>query len=174
MPKGSGQPMGKISALALCQTGSLPSRLQSLLRARDSSTAKVRYPTQPIHTNSFFRGLNLKPAKRSSCGRKVASINNLAPYGDTIVSSLSSAMGLLGPILEASSCRDRDGSGEPAHSGGLSSRRSPAARPRSSRFGPKHAQGRDIRCFNPNRIKGCDYQRFSRNGRIGDRPCRRR
>ena len=92
----------------------LPSRLQSLLRARDSSTAKVRYPTQPIHTNSFFRGLNLKPAKRSSCGRKVASINSLAPYGDTIVSSLSSAMGLLGPILEASSCRDRDGSGEPA------------------------------------------------------------
>ena len=71
---------GKISALTLCQTGSLPSRLQSLLRARDSSTAKVRYPTQPIHTNSFFRGLNLKPAKRSSCGRKVASINNLAPY----------------------------------------------------------------------------------------------
>jgi hypothetical protein len=148
----------------------LPSRLQSLLRARDSSTAKVRYPTQPVHTNSFFRGLNLKPAKRSSCGRKVASINNLAPYGDTIVSSLSSAMGLLGPILEASSCRDRDGSGEPATLGRPVVKAITGGSTSQQSISSAACSGRDIRCFNPRRMKSCDYQRFSRNRPF--RPCR--
>ena len=101
--------------------------------------------------NPFLRGSKLKPAKRSSCGRKVASINDLARNDTTIRSSAASRPRWTcyqsgGPILEVNSCRDRDGCSlrpptAPQHPGGRGSSRSPAARPRGSRFRPQRAQG---------------------------------